>query len=115
MEARLEVIGGSDMQEELGRLRLWLGDEPDFRGRVGIVQAPLQAGQMGGLIEALTVALGSGGALAVLAYSVSVWLQQRRSEVTVRIVNADGSSQEITTSGPAADSLAAKVDPHRHG
>lgn len=115
MEARLEVIGSSDMQEELGRLRQWLSDEAEFRGRVRVEQAPLQAGQMGGVVEALTVALGSGGALAVLASSVTVWLQQRRSELTVKIVNSDGSSQEITASGPAAETLAAKVDPHRHG
>jgi hypothetical protein len=115
MEARLELVGGDVGHDELSSLWRWLGDEAEFRGRVRIEEAPVQAGQMGGLAEALTVALTSGGALTVLAGSVSVWLQQRRSTLTVKIVNPDGSAQEITASGPAADTLAAKVDPHRHG
>ncbi len=115
MKARLHVIGGDDTHAELSSLRQWLSSESEFRGRVRIEEAPIQPGHMGGLAEALTVALGSGGALAVLAGSVSVWLQQRRSQLTVKIVNPDGSSQEITASGPAADTLATKVDPHRPG
>jgi hypothetical protein len=80
-----------------------------------MVQAPIADGQMGGLAEVLSVGLASGGALTVLAASVSVWLEQRRSSLTVKIVNEDGSSQEITAAGPAADIIAAKVDPHRQG
>jgi hypothetical protein len=115
MDVRLEISGASDTQDELGSLRAWLGDEPEFRGRVRAVEASLLPGQMGGLIDALTIALAGGGALTVLAGSVSVWLQQRRSQLTVKIVNPDGSAQEITASGRAADTLAPKVDPHRHG
>lgn len=115
MEARLLVIGSDDVQGELASLRRWLGDEPEFRGRVRFEEAPVRAGQMGGLAEALSVGIASGGALTVLAKSVSVWLRERRSTLTVKIVNPDGSSQEITASGPAAESLAVKVDPHQHG
>ena len=115
MEARLLLTGSDNTHDELGSLREWLSAESEFRGRVRIEEAPIQPGQMGGLAEALTVALASGGALTVLAGSVSVWLQQKRSALTVKIVNPDGSSQEITASGPAADTLAAKVDPHQHG
>ncbi len=115
MEARLEISGSDDVQAEFGALQRWLADEDEFRGRVKAENAPLRPGQMGGLVEALTVAVASGGALSVLAGSVSVWLQQRRSKLTVKIINPDGSSQEITAQGPAADSIAAKVDPHRHG
>ena len=115
MEARLEVSGSDEAHDELILLRNWLTDEPEFRGRVRLESRPIEAGTMGGLAEALTVALASGGALTVLAGSVSVWLRQRRSKVRVTIVNPDGSSQEITASGPAADTIAAKVDPHQHG
>ena len=112
MDARVEVIGTDDQQEELSLLRNWLADEPAFRGRVRLETAPIDDGHMGGLAEALVVALGSGGALTVLAGSVTVWLQQRRSTLTVKIVDPDGGSLEITASGPAADTIAAKVDPH---
>jgi hypothetical protein len=111
MEARLSLTGADDVHDELGSLRRWLSDEEEFRGRVRVEQASPMPGQMGGLTEALTVALGSGGALAILANSVSVWLRQRRSSLTVKIVNSDGSSQEYTATGPAADTLAAKIDP----
>jgi hypothetical protein len=57
------------------------------------------------------VALSGDGALTVLAGSVAVWLRQRRSKLTVTIVNPDGSSQEITASGPAADAIAPNVRP----
>jgi Effector Associated Constant Component 1 len=115
MDARLVITGGDDTHEDLSSLRQWLADEPEFRGRVRIVEAPIREGQMGGLAEALSVGLASGGALTVLASSVSVWLRERRSKLTVKIVKPDGSSQEITASGPAADVLATKVDPHQHG
>jgi Effector Associated Constant Component 1 len=113
MEARVEVSGADELHDELSSLLNWLAGEDAFRGRVWIASSAIEAGAMGGLAEALTVALESGGALTVLAGSVSVWLRQRRSKLTVKIVNPDGSSQEITASGPAADTLAAKVDPHR--
>jgi hypothetical protein len=114
MEARLEILGSDDVQDELGALQRWLADEDEFRGRVKAAHAPLRPGQMGGLVEALTVALDSS-TLTVLAGSVAVWLKNRRSKLTVKITNADGSSQEITASGPVADTIAAKVDPHKHG
>jgi hypothetical protein len=111
MEARLSLAGTDNAQDELVALRQWLTDEPEFRGRVRAGQARPQPGQMGGAVDVLTVALGSGGALAILANSVSVWLRQRRSALKVKIVNPDGSSQEITASGPAADTIAEKIDP----
>jgi membrane-associated two-gene conflict system component 1 (EACC1) len=115
MEARLELIGSDDPQDELSSLREWLAAESEFRGRVRLEQAPIRPGQMGGIADAVQVALDHDGALTVLAGSVAVWLRARRSKLKVKIVNSDGSSQEITASGPAADTLASKVDPHQHG
>ena len=115
MEARLLLSGGEDAQDELGSLRQWLSAEAEFRGRVRVERAPIEPGQMGAVSDALQVALSNEGALTVLAGSVAVWLRQRRSKLTVKIVNSDGSSQEITASGPVADTIGAKVDPHQHG
>jgi hypothetical protein len=115
MEARVVLSGSEDVQEELISLRRWLSDEPEFRGRVRIQEAPVQFGQMGGLVEALSVAVASGGALTVLANSVSVWLRERRSTLTVKIVKPDGTVEDINASGRAADTIAAKVDPQQLG
>lgn len=116
MEVRLQLVdSGAALPDELGSLREWLGGEPEFRGRVRIEESLPQTGQMGGgLGEVLAVAVASGGALTVLASSVSVWLEQRRSTVTVKIVHEDGRSQEISASGRAADSLMTKLDPGQH-
>lgn len=41
---------------------------------------------MGGAVEILSIALGSGGAGAVLASSLATWLQTRRVRISVEIV-----------------------------
>ncbi|TCO50678.1 effector-associated constant component EACC1 [Actinocrispum wychmicini] len=108
MEARVSVSGGAD---ELTSLRQWLTAEDEFRGRVRVQRAPIEPDQMGVVADALQVALSDKGALTVLAGSVAVWLRQRRSKLKVKIVNPDGSTQEITASGPAADAIAPKIGP----
>lgn len=45
---------------------------------------------MGGAVEVLTVALGSGGVGAVLVRSLCTWLVQRRADVTVTITVPGG-------------------------
>jgi hypothetical protein len=111
MDVRVLLSDADDVHDELSSLRTWLSAESEFRGRVRLERAPIQDGQMGALADALQVGLSEGGTLTVLAGSVAVWLRQRRSKLTVKIVNPDGSSQEITASGPAADVIAPKVKP----
>jgi hypothetical protein len=51
---------------------------------------------MGSVVDTLAVAVGSGGALTVLANSLSTWLRQpRRSTVRVSVVRPDGTKIEI--------------------
>lgn len=51
---------------------------------------------MGAIDAALVVALGSGGAGAVLAASVSTWLSQpRRADVTLTVTAEDGRHIEL--------------------
>lgn len=75
-------------------LARWLKREPDLRGRVGAEGAP-EPGTMGTGVEVLLVALGSGGAVAVLIQSVAGWLNARRPDVTVRIEVVDRWSIEL--------------------
>ena len=44
------------------------------------------------MFDVLAVALGSGGAVAALAGSLTAWLKTRRPEVTVTITTAKGSA-----------------------
>jgi len=50
---------------------------------------------MGAVSDVLTVALGGGGAAAVLATTLQVWLQQQRSHVRLKIGRADGTHIEV--------------------
>lgn len=71
-------------------LRDWLAAEDPLRGRVIPLAMAPQQGQMGGAVEVLTVALGSGGAATVLARSLCTWLTHRRADVTITITATDG-------------------------
>ncbi|MFG2358346.1 hypothetical protein [Streptomyces sp. NPDC048521] len=96
---------GVEAEAHLVSLRDWLAAEEALRGRVELLAHTPQPGQMGAALDVLVVALGSGGAGAVLARSLSTWLVQRRADVTVRLSRGDG--QEVTvevrrTSDPQA-------------
>lgn len=83
--------------DELRSLLDWLGHEDALRGRVRLEPVFKQTGgQMGGWLEVLTVALGSGGAGAVLTASLSTYLANRRSDVTLTITGRDGTVGELS-------------------
>ncbi|MGY1868209.1 MULTISPECIES: effector-associated constant component EACC1 [Nocardia] len=112
MDVQLRVAGSHDLHHELVSLRDWTSRESLLRGHVRAEHQPIRTGEMGGLEEVLIVALGSGGAATVLARSIAVWLQQRRSELRVEVTAPDGTRVEITGAGPAADQIAKIFEAH---
>jgi hypothetical protein len=92
----LRVTGGEDPYAELVSLRAWLAAEGALRGRLTIDQPPVPSGQMGALSDVLVVAAGAGGAVTVLASSLSVWLKHRRADVTIEVRGEDGRSVTVT-------------------
>lgn len=94
MEARISIVGGD--LAELESLHSWLCREHDLAGRVKFTGGTPREGELGALAEALVVAVGSGGALSVLAGSLKAWLSlPRRSDVRIRVGGADGRFAEI--------------------
>ncbi|MFF8104328.1 hypothetical protein ACF07S_32225 [Streptomyces sp. NPDC016640] len=85
---------GSASDDDLRALHAWLAHEDELRGRVELRAHSPAEGDMGGAVELLAVALGSGGACAVLAQSVCTWLSQRQPDITVTVKAADG--REVT-------------------
>ncbi|MER7459366.1 hypothetical protein [Micromonospora sp. NPDC126480] len=71
---------------DLHSLFSWLQRTDELRGRVRIL--PRQPGphEMGGAVEIVSVAVGSGGAIAVLAGALATWLQTRRARISVEFV-----------------------------
>jgi hypothetical protein len=86
MDATISLSGQPD---DLTSLLTWLRDEDELRGRVSRRVAPIQRGDMGAVTDALTVMVGSGGAVTVLLGSIAVWLKNRRSDVTVHLSLGD--------------------------
>lgn len=89
--------------EHLRSLADWLNGEEALRGRVRAVRPAPEAGTMGAAIELLSVALGSGGAGAVLVRSISAWLNQRRSEVSVSLKDAEGREFQFSAKSAKQD------------
>ncbi|GHE98970.1 hypothetical protein GCM10014715_63950 [Streptomyces spiralis] len=86
----------ADAPDALQSLYDWLRLEDEFRGRLRLApSAPGTGGEMGGLLDVLTIALGSGGAGAVLARSLSTWLTHRHADVKVTVKGPDGRSVEV--------------------
>ena len=94
MEIRISMADGA--LTELESLNDWLGGERELAGRVKLASAEPREGELGALSESLVVAVGSGGAISVLAASLKAWLSlPRRSDVRIRIHRGDGSSVDI--------------------
>ena len=89
----------------LERLRAWLLDEPELRGRISPLRSAPDPGHMsGGVLEALVVASGSG-VVGVLARSLPIWLRQQRSEriKASNVRNIEALIQETLDQPPAMD------------
>jgi hypothetical protein len=96
MDVTVSVVGRDAVAvEELRFLFTWLGEEEEFRGRVRLVEAAPEPGALGGWPEAVTVALGEGGAVTVLASAVISWIRHRTSDVTCTMTRRDGTSVKL--------------------
>ncbi|QRP49037.1 hypothetical protein [Amycolatopsis sp. FDAARGOS 1241] len=83
MQLRLIPDGAPDA---LVSLYDWLSHEDDLRGRVSLARPVPAPGEMGGIADAIVVALGSGGAIATLATALPIWLgKSRRATVQIEV------------------------------
>jgi hypothetical protein len=94
MELRF-ALDGDVTQEDLRQLARFLSQEPELRGMVDLIDAPAEEGQMGSIIDLLQVTVASGGAVAVLASSITAWLQSRGSDIKVSVSGSEGRSIKI--------------------
>jgi Effector Associated Constant Component 1 len=105
MKARIRVPG-NDSGRDLASLHEWLRNEDALRGHARLARAPSDEEEMGAAQDAIVVALGSGGAVTVLASALPVWLRQRRGsriEVEVEVTDDAGKRRVIVLSENADD------------
>ncbi|WP_149260805.1 hypothetical protein [Actinomadura sp. K4S16] len=96
MELRIDLAGGDEIREKAALLQ-WLRTDRRLAGHVRLRRRPAGSEELGGALEVLMVAVGSGGVAAVLAQSLPVWLQSRRPAVKVKLTTSTGESVELET------------------
>lgn len=89
MDATIQVTSAGNT--EFGALWDWLRNERALAGSLRAHRKAAVDGELGGAFDALSVALGSGGAVAVLANSLTAWLRTRKSDITVTVKTRTGS------------------------
>ena len=89
MDVAITVSGGPDAHGEIRSLFRWLQSEEDLPNPT-FTPAALGPEDMGAVSDVLVVALGSGGAGAVLANSLSVWVRQRSSDLKLTVSGKNG-------------------------
>jgi hypothetical protein len=103
-------IRTDDDAEELRSLLAWLQQDDALRGRVRMQNTPVGPEEMGGLLDALTVVLGTSGVAAALSGSVSTWISQRRSDVKLTVTAPNGRSVDVDAKRVNARTLAADIE-----
>lgn len=84
MDLQIRIDGGT--ADDYVALTEYLNGTRDFRGRIQQVTGTPDEGKLdAGIIEMLTVAVGSGGLGVALTTSVNKWLESRRPDVTVEV------------------------------
>ncbi|MGZ2356500.1 hypothetical protein LRE75_07315 [Streptomyces sp. 372A] len=92
-------MAGIDSGDQLRSLGGWLGEGEGLRGRVALLEGPPAPGTLGPLAEAVSVALGPGGAATAVATAIISWLRTRRANVKIKVTLPDRGSLELTAAG----------------
>lgn len=89
------AVDGDDAGATLGALFDWLRREEVLRGHIRFRSAAVTPAAMGSLDEALLVVLSSGGAVSVLARSLTEWVKHRTIDVRLTLTRPDGETIEV--------------------
>jgi Effector Associated Constant Component 1 len=82
--------------EALHDLLQWLRQEPELRGLVRPGWRGPAENELGGGLDALTVAVSSGGAITILVASLERWLARPRgSDVRISVRAENGNTLEV--------------------
>ena len=87
---------GPGQAKDLESLVVWLDLEPQLRGLIKPAAAVPAAGELGALADTLVAAVGSGGAVSVLAASLRAFFSQPRgARVRLTVTREDGTKFEL--------------------
>jgi hypothetical protein len=94
--SEIVIVNTSHSDDELRALSGWFRDEDEFRGRVQL-QESVAPGQMGGVLDSVTVMVSSGTAGAFVS-SIFTWLTRKRDvrKVSLKVRSEAGRELEMT-------------------
>jgi hypothetical protein len=105
VDLQIRIEGGA--VDDYTELAGWLNGNRDFRGRVRRVAGlPTDGGLDGGVVELLTVAVGSGGLGVALTTSLNTWLSTRQRDITAKVtITPEGRTVELHARNPNTGEL----------
>ncbi|MEU7863054.1 hypothetical protein [Nonomuraea sp. NPDC049141] len=92
MDAKI-WISASEPVDECASLINWLQGQRELQGRVYPARRQPREGELGSMVEFLTVAVGSGGTGIALSRSLIAWLSNRHSDVSITVTTSAGTVQ----------------------
>ncbi|MEU6554557.1 hypothetical protein ABZ915_30430 [Streptomyces sp. NPDC046915] len=107
MATALISVLSEDPVRDAESLTDWLRGEPALAGKVRLTGAAPAPGQLGATLDTVTVLLGAGGPLTVLASCLRTWIAQpRRGDVRLKVELDGGRVVEIDAKRVDAEDVA---------
>ncbi|MEU5597167.1 hypothetical protein [Streptomyces sp. NPDC020298] len=99
-------VRSEDPVRDAESLTDWLRGEPALAGKVRLTGSAPRPGQLGTALDTVTVLLGAGGPLTVLASCLRTWITQpRRSDVRLKVELDGGRVVEIDAKRVGAEDV----------
>ncbi|WP_147449417.1 effector-associated constant component EACC1 [Actinomadura pelletieri] len=100
MDLQIGVTGGDEVHE-CARLLEWLRADRRLAGHVRARRRAPGPEELGGALDVVMVAVGSGGVAAALAQTLPAWIQSRRPQVKFILTTRNGDRVELETADAA--------------
>lgn len=98
------VIRSADADHHLRHLTGWLRGEDQLRGRVAVIEKPLEPGELVGSLDSVVVIV-TGGTASTLVNALFDWLGSHQDVDTVALsITKDGTGERLELEcGPTGD------------
>lgn len=108
VEAELRIQTAGDLPGENAALTAWLNAERELRGRLHHRTAPVGDNDLGGTLDSVVVALGSGTGM-VLARALVQFVRNRRADITIVVTRGEQTVSVTASRVQQVESLLAQV------
>ncbi|MEU0254223.1 hypothetical protein ABZ299_17335 [Streptomyces sp. NPDC006184] len=110
MEVKIGAVGDKGVLELVALFR-WLRSERQLSGMVHPRYRPAGPEDLStGVLDVVSIAVGSGGGAVALAQSLTAWLKSRRPAVEFTITLPDGLSYRLSVADEAATQAAPIIE-----